>query len=52
MGGIYEYALEVGSGAILYLPSFLKMGSSVQKLIRGYAETWIAQRPHKHTLGK
>jgi hypothetical protein len=37
MGGIYEvYALEVGSGAMIYIPSFIKIGSAIQNLIGGY----------------
>jgi hypothetical protein len=31
MVGIYE----VGSGAMIYIPSFIKLGSGVQKLING-----------------
>jgi hypothetical protein len=35
-----KYAIEVGSGAIIYIPSFIKIGSGIQKLIRGI---------HRHT---
>jgi hypothetical protein len=28
-----EYAVEMGSGAMIYIPSFIKIGSSVLKLI-------------------
>jgi hypothetical protein len=35
LGGIYKYTAEVGSGAIIYIPSFIKTGSSIQKLIGG-----------------
>jgi hypothetical protein len=28
-----KYALEMGSGAVIYIPSFIKIGSSIQKLI-------------------
>jgi hypothetical protein len=31
MDGIYE----MGSGAMIYIPSFVKIGSGIQKLIRG-----------------
>jgi hypothetical protein len=31
MGGIYE----MGSGAMIYIPSFIKTGSGIQKLIGG-----------------
>jgi hypothetical protein len=30
-----KYAVEMGSGAMLYIPSFMAIGSGIQKLIRG-----------------
>jgi high-affinity Fe2+/Pb2+ permease len=30
-----KYAIEMGSGAIIYVPSFIKIGSGVQKLDKG-----------------
>jgi hypothetical protein len=30
------YAVEMGSGALIYIPSFIKTGSAIKKLIRGY----------------
>jgi hypothetical protein len=35
MGGFMNYAIEMGSGAMIYIPSFIKIGSAIQKLIRG-----------------
>jgi hypothetical protein len=35
-----RYALEMDSGAMIYVPSFIKIGSGIQKLIR---------RIHRHT---
>jgi prolyl-tRNA synthetase len=35
-----KYAVEMGSGTTIYIPSFTKIGSDIQKLIRGI---------HKHT---
>jgi hypothetical protein len=35
MGGIYEVAVEMGSGAMIYIPSFIKNGSGIQKFIVG-----------------
>jgi hypothetical protein len=36
-----KYAVEMGSGAMIYMPSFIKIGSAIQKLIgRGI---------HRHT---
>jgi hypothetical protein len=34
-----KYTVEMGSGAMTYVPSFLKNGSRIQKLMRGYADT-------------
>jgi hypothetical protein len=31
-----KYAIEMGSGAMIYIPSFIKTGSGIQKLIRGW----------------
>jgi hypothetical protein len=33
--GIMKYAIEMGSGAMIYIPSFIKTGSGIQKLIGG-----------------
>jgi hypothetical protein len=30
-----KYAVEMGSVAMIYLPSFIKIGSGIQKLIGG-----------------
>jgi hypothetical protein len=30
-----KYAVEVGSGAMIYIPSFIKTGSGTQKLMGG-----------------
>jgi hypothetical protein len=35
-----KYAVEMGSGAMIYIPSFIKTGSAIQRLTRG---------THKHT---
>jgi hypothetical protein len=39
MGGIVNYAVEMGSGVVIYIPSFIKIGSGVQKLIGGDTQT-------------
>jgi hypothetical protein len=31
--GFMKYAIEMGSGAMLYVPSFIKIGSEIEKLI-------------------
>jgi hypothetical protein len=30
-----KYAVEMGSGAMICIPSFIKIGSGIQKLMRG-----------------
>jgi hypothetical protein len=35
-----KYAIEMGSGAMIYIPSFIKIGSGIQGLVRGI---------HRHT---
>jgi hypothetical protein len=35
-----KYDVEMGSGAMIYMPSFIKMGSAIQKLTGGI---------HRHT---
>jgi hypothetical protein len=37
-----EYAVEMCSGAMIYIPSFMKTGSGIQKLIREYIGTEAA----------
>jgi hypothetical protein len=33
--GFRKYAVEMGSGAMTYIPSFIKIGSGTQKLMGG-----------------
>jgi hypothetical protein len=37
-----KYAVELGSGAVIYIPSFINIGSGIQTLIGGI---------HRHTDG-
>jgi hypothetical protein len=37
---LFNWTVEMGSGAVMYVPYFMKIGSGVQKLIRGI---------HRHT---
>jgi hypothetical protein len=30
-----KYAVKMGSGAMIYIPSFIKIGSGIKKLIEG-----------------
>jgi hypothetical protein len=34
-----RYATEMGSGAMIYIPSFIQIGSGIQKLLRRYTRT-------------
>jgi hypothetical protein len=34
-----KYAVEMGSGTMIYIPSFIRTGSGIQKLIRGNSQT-------------
>jgi hypothetical protein len=34
-----KYAVETASGAMIYITSFIKIGSSIQKLIKGDTQT-------------
>jgi hypothetical protein len=36
MKGFMKYAVEMGSGVMIYIPSFIKTGSGIQTLILGY----------------
>jgi hypothetical protein len=39
-------AIEIDSGAMIYIPSFIKIGSDIQKLIRGDSQTaWGSHEP-------
>jgi hypothetical protein len=40
--GFMKYAVEMGSGAVKYIPSSIKTGSGIQKLTGGNAQT------HRH----
>jgi hypothetical protein len=35
MGGFIKYAVEMGSGCMIYIPSFIKISSGSQELIEG-----------------
>jgi hypothetical protein len=34
-----KYAVEMGSGAIIYIPSFIKIGRCFKKLMKGNTQT-------------
>jgi hypothetical protein len=43
-----KYAVEMGLVAMIYVPSFIKIGSGIQKLIRW--DTQTAWKSHKPTF--
>jgi hypothetical protein len=43
--GIIKHAVEMGSGATIQVPSFIKIGSAIQKLMGGHTNT----HTHTHT---
>jgi hypothetical protein len=46
-----KYVVEMGSGPMMYIPSFIKTGSGIQKLMwRGYTGTQTAWRSRKPTF--
>jgi hypothetical protein len=34
-----KYAVEMPSGVMIYIPSFIKIGSGIEKLMRGHSQT-------------
>jgi hypothetical protein len=34
-----KYAVEIGSGAMIYIPNFIKIGSGIEKFVRGDSQT-------------
>jgi hypothetical protein len=53
--GFVKYVVEMGSSTMIYMPSFIKTGSGIQKLISGIHRHTDLQRAwtfHKSTLGK
>jgi hypothetical protein len=47
-----KYATEMGPVTVIYVPSFIKIGSGIQNLIKGYTYIQTEWRSHKPTLGK
>jgi hypothetical protein len=42
-----QYAVEMGSGVMICIPGFLKIGSGIQKLMGGGGPSQTAWRSHK-----
>jgi hypothetical protein len=45
-----KYAAEMGSGAMIYIPNFIKVGSAVQILMGGGGRSQTSWRAHKTTF--
>jgi hypothetical protein len=46
-----KYAVEMGSGTTIYVPSSIKIGSAIQTLMGGgYIDTQKAWRSHKPSI--
>jgi hypothetical protein len=43
-----KYAVNMASGEMVYIPTFIKIGSGLQKLLGGYTDT----NTHTHTHTK
>jgi hypothetical protein len=41
--GFTKYVVEMGLGAMIYIPSFINTGSGIQKLIGRYTDTQRAR---------
>jgi hypothetical protein len=42
-----KYAVEMGSGAVIYIPSLIQIGSGIQKLMGRFTDTQKAWRSRK-----
>jgi hypothetical protein len=42
--GFFKYTIEIGSDAVIHMPSFIKIGSGIQKLFGG----WICIQTRRH----
>jgi hypothetical protein len=47
-----KYAVEMGSGATIYILSLIKIGSGTQSLIEGDKQIQTPRRLHKSTFRK
>jgi hypothetical protein len=46
-----KYAVEMGSVVMIYIQSFIKISSGIQKLIEGYTDIQRAWQSHNEGLG-
>jgi hypothetical protein len=45
-----KYSVEMASGALIYIPNFIRIVLSIQKLIRADTQAHRAWRSHKPTF--
>jgi hypothetical protein len=45
-----KYAVEMGSVAMMYIPTSINIGSGIQKFLRGGIHRQTAWRSHKRTF--
>jgi hypothetical protein len=45
-----KFAIDISAVAVIYIPSFIKVSSDIQKLIRGYTDTQTGYGLHKPTF--
>jgi hypothetical protein len=45
MRRIMQYAAEMGSGAMIYIQSFINTGSEIQRLIGGDTDSMVIAKP-------
>jgi hypothetical protein len=45
-----KYAIEIGSYAMIYIPSFIKIGSGIQNMIGVFRDSQMVWRSHKPAL--
>jgi hypothetical protein len=45
-----KYAIAAGSGAVICIPSYIKIGSGIQRFKGGFIDTQTAWSSHKPTF--
>jgi hypothetical protein len=45
-----KYVIEMGSGALICIPNFIKIGSGIQKLNREYTDSVVISKAYFYFL--
>jgi hypothetical protein len=45
-----KYAVDMGSGVMIYVPSFIKICSGIEKLMGGYTERIVMSKAYFNIL--